>query len=413
MAKRRVVVTGMGAITPLGNSVKDTWSATLEGKSGISLIEDFDTSNFATKFAGSIKGFNPEDFNITHKDAKKMDTFIQYGLAAALEALNNSGLEVTETNADRIGVCIGSGIGGLPLVEKNCLILDKLGPRRISPFFIPGAIINMIGGYLSINFGIKGPNIAMVTACTTGTHSIGNAARLIQYGDADVMLAGGSEKASSPLGIGGFIAARALSKRNDAPEKASRPWDKGRDGFVLSDGAAVVVLEEYEHAVNRNANILAEVIGYGMSADAYHITAPSEGGIGAATCMKNAIKDAGINASEIDYINAHATSTEVGDVGEVLAIKAAMGDLAYKIPVSSTKSMMGHLLGAAGAIEAIISVLTLRDQVIPPTINLDEPGEGCDLDFVPNTPRESNVKIVLSNSFGFGGTNGCLIFRTI
>jgi 3-oxoacyl-[acyl-carrier-protein] synthase II len=348
---------------------------------------------------------------ISKKDAKKMDTFIHYGIAAAVEALKDSGLEITEENAERVGVSIGSGIGGLPGIEAGYDNYLNGGPRKISPFFVPSNIINMISGNLSIMYGMKGPNTAIVTACSTGTHSISAAGRMIQYGEADVMVAGGAEMATSKTGLGGFAAARALSTRNDDPVAASRPWDKDRDGFVLGDGAGVVVLEEYEHAVKRGATIYAELAGSGMSSDAYHMTMPSQGGEGAARCMKNALKDAGMNPEDIDYINAHGTSTPAGDVAETMAIKAAMGDAAYKVAVSSTKSMIGHLLGAAGGVEAVFSILAIRDQVAPPTINLDNPDEGCDLDYVPHTARQMPINVAMSNSFGFGGTNGTVIFK--
>ena len=413
MSKRRVVITGLGMLTPVGNTVNESWKAIQTGQSGISNIEHFDTEKFAVKFAGLIKNFNVEDY-MPRKDARKMDAFIQYGVAAAEQAFTDSGLVVTDENAERIGVAIGSGIGGITTIENNVHNLDKSGPRKISPFFVPATIINMISGHVSINKGLKGPNIAVTTACTTGTHSIGLAARMIQYGDADVMLAGGAEKASSQLGMGGFAASRALSTRNDSPETASRPWDESRDGFVLGDGAGVLVLEEYEHAKARGATIYAEFCGFGMSGDAYHMTAPPESGAGAALSMKNAIKDAKINATDIQYINAHGTSTPTGDIAETQAVKSIWGDAAKDVMMSSTKSMTGHLLGAAGAIEAIFSVLALRDQVAPPTINLVNPSEGCDLDYVTDgKARPAHLEYVLSNSFGFGGTNGTLIFKRI
>lgn len=412
MAKRRVVVTGMGCISPLGNSVKETWDGILAGKSGVNLIEGFDTEKFTTKFAAQVKNFNPADY-MNPKDTKKMDGFIQYGYAAAVEAINDSGIEVTEDNARRIGVAIGSGIGGLDTIEKNYAALLKAGPRRISPFFVPAAIINMISGNLSIEYGFKGPNIAITTACTTGTHNIGYAARTIAYGDADAMVAGGAEMASGQLGMGGFGAARALSTRNDDPTGASRPWDKDRDGFVLGDGAGVLVLEDYESAKARGANIYAEVTGFGMSGDAYHMTSPPEDGSGAAASMQNALDDAGLNAVDVNYINAHGTSTPAGDVAESRAAKAIYGADADKIVVSSTKSMIGHLLGAAGAVEAIFSILAIRDQVAPPTINLENPDSECDLDYVPHTAREMKIDHTLSNSFGFGGTNGSLVFSKV
>jgi 3-oxoacyl-[acyl-carrier-protein] synthase II len=410
MTKRRVVITGLGMVSPVGLNVSDSWNNVLAGKSGIAPLTHFDVSEYSVRFGGSVRDFDITDY-ISAKDAKKMDLFIHYGIAAGIQAIRDSGLEVTEENAERIGVAIGSGIGGLTGIEKGHNSILKVGPRRISPFFVPSNIINMISGNLSIIYGMKGPNYAITTACATATHSIGDASRLIEYGDADVMVAGGAEMATSVTGLGGFAAARALSTRNDDPEAASRPWDKDRDGFVLSDGAGVVVLEEYEFAKARGANIYAEVIGFGMSGDAYHMTSPSKGGEGAARCMKLAIKNAGINADDVDYINAHGTSTPMGDVGEAQAVKTAFGDYAYKLAVSSTKSMTGHLLGAAGGIEAIFSALSLRDQVVPPTINLDNPDPDCDLDFVPGEARQMKIDIVMSNSFGFGGTNGTLIFR--
>jgi 3-oxoacyl-[acyl-carrier-protein] synthase II len=413
VSKRRVVVTGLGMLSPVGNTVEQSWLAVQAGKSGISNIEHFDTEKFSTKFAGLIKDFNVEDY-MQKKEARKMDLFIQYGVAAAEQAFQDSGLVVTDENAERIGVAIGSGIGGLGVIEANKDSLSQSGPRKISPFFVPASIINMISGHVSINKGLKGPNIAVTTACTTGTHSIGLGARMIQYGDADVMVVGGAEKASTELGIGGFGAARALSTRNESPETASRPWDESRDGFVLGDGAGVLVLEEYEHAKARGAKIYAEFVGFGMSGDAYHMTAPPESGAGAALAMKNAIKDAGIKASDIQYINAHGTSTPTGDIAETQAVKSIWGDDAKSVMMSSTKSMTGHLLGAAGAIEAIFSVLAIKDQMAPPTINLVNPSEGCDLDYVAEgKARPSNIEYALSNSFGFGGTNGTLIFKRI
>ena len=413
MSKRRVVITGLGMITPVGNSVEQSWEAVKTGKSGISNIDSFDTEKFSTKFAGLIRDFNVEDY-MPRKEARKMDLFIQYGVAAADQAFQDSGIEVTPENEERIGVAIGSGIGGLGLIEQNKTSFDKSGPRKISPFFVPSTIINMISGHVSINKGLKGPNIAVTTACTTGTHSIGLGARMIQYGDADVMIVGGAEKASTELGMGGFGAARALSTRNDSPETASRPWDKDRDGFVLGDGAGVLVLEEYEHAKARGAKIYAEFVGFGMSGDAYHMTSPPENGAGAALAMKNAIKDAKIQATDIAYINAHGTSTPAGDIAETQAVKSIWGEAANNVMMSSTKSMTGHLLGAAGAIEAIFSVLALKDQVAPPTINLENPSEGCDLDYVTDgKARPADIEFALSNSFGFGGTNGSLIFKRI
>nr|WP_275690364.1 beta-ketoacyl-ACP synthase II [Photobacterium alginatilyticum] len=412
VSKRRVVVTGMGMLSPVGNSVESSWKALLAGTSGISNIEHFDASAFATRFAGMVKDFNCEEY-MTKKDARKMDLFIQYGIAAGVQALKDSGIEVTEENAPRIGVAIGSGIGGLGLIEANHLSLMEKGPRKISPFFVPSTIVNMIAGHMSIMHGLRGPNIAISTACTTGLHNIGHAARMIAYGDADAMLAGGAEKASTPLGMGGFAAAKALSTRNDDPQAASRPWDKDRDGFVLGDGAGMMVLEEYEHAKARGAKIYAELVGFGMSGDAYHMTSPSADGSGGALAMEAAIRDAGINAEEIGYVNAHGTSTPAGDVAETLGIKRAMGAAADKVLVSSTKSMTGHLLGAAGSVESIITAMTLVDQVVPPTINLDNPDEGCDLDYVPGEARQVNLEYALCNSFGFGGTNGSLLFKKI
>ncbi len=412
MSKRRVVITGVGMLCPVGNNVATSWENILAGKSGISTITHFDASNFPTQFAGTIKDFDPSGV-IPGKDIKKMDLFIQLGIVAGKEALDDSGLEVTESNAHRIGVAIGSGIGGLGTIERNHDAFLAGGARKISPFLIPGAIINMISGNLSIMYGLKGPNIALVTACATATHSIGDASRIIEYGDADVMVAGGAENASTPLGIGGFCAARALSTRNDSPETASRPWDKDRDGFVLSDGAGVVVLEEYEHAKKRGAKIYAEVIGYGMSGDAYHMTSPSEGGEGAMRCMQQALKNSHINPDQVQYINAHGTSTPAGDVAEIHAVKAAFGAHAGKVAMSSTKSMTGHLLGAAGGIEAIFTALAIRDQVAPPTINIFNPDPACDLDLVPGTARAMKIDVAISNSFGFGGTNGSIVLRKL
>lgn len=413
MSKRRVVVTGLGMLSPVGNTVESTWNALLAGQSGISLIDHFDTTAYATKFAGLVKNFNSEDF-ISRKDARKMDAFIQYGIAAGMQAMQDAGLDITEANASRIGAAIGSGIGGLGLIEENHSSLVNGGPRKISPFFVPSTIVNMIAGHLTIMYGMRGPSISIATACTSGVHNIGHAARIIAYNDADVMLAGGAEKASTPLGVGGFGAARALSTRNDNPQAASRPWDKDRDGFVLGDGAGMMVLEEYEHAKKRGAKIYAEVVGFGMSSDAYHMTSPPENGAGAALAMENALLDAGVTPSQIGYINAHGTSTPAGDQAEAQAVKSVFGADAQRVLVSSTKSMTGHLLGAAGAIESIFTVLALRDQAVPPTINLDNPDEGCDLDFVPHQARQvSNMEFTLCNSFGFGGTNGSLIFRRV
>lgn len=414
MSKRRVVVTGLGIVSPVGSKLEAAWDNIKAGRSGINRISAdlFDTSAFSVQIAGNVKGFEPTEY-IKAKDLKKMDTFIHYGIGAGIDAFKDSGLEVTEANAERIGVLVGSGIGGLETIERNYEAFLNGGPRKVSPFFVPSSIINMVAGNLSIMLGLKGPNMSIVSACASATHSIGDAARMIAYGDVDAMLAGGAEMGSTPLGIGGFAAARALSTRNDAPELASRPWDKDRDGFVLGDGAGILMLEEYEHAKARGARIYCELIGYGMSSDAYHMTSPSESGEGAARCMRNALRDAGINPEQVDYINAHGTSTPAGDKAETQAVKAAMGDHAYKVAVSSTKSMTGHLLGAAGGVEAVFSVLALRDQVLPPTINLDTPDPDCDLDYVPNVARETKVTIAMSNSFGFGGTNGTLIFKCI
>ena len=411
MSKRRVVITGLGAVSPVGNNVSDSWESVLDGSSGIAPLNAFDTSGFATRFGGAIKDLDITKY-IPAKDAKRMDGFIHYGIAAGCQAIWDSGLEIDESNAERIGVAVGAGIGGITGIERAYGIYSESGPRKISPFFVPGNIINMVSGNLSIRFGLKGPNFAIVTACTTGTHNIGDAARMIQYGDADVMVAGGAEMTTtSPTALGGFASARALSRRNDDPQGASRPWDKERDGFVLSDGAGVLLLEELEHARKRGARIHAELVGYGMSADAYHMTQPSENGDGAARCMKNALKDGRLDPEQIDYINAHGTSTPAGDIAETNAVKAVMGNKAYGVAVSSTKSMTGHMLGAAGGIEAVFSVLSIRDQVAPPTINLETPDPACDLDYVPNTARERKIDVAMSNSFGFGGTNGTLIFK--
>jgi 3-oxoacyl-[acyl-carrier-protein] synthase II len=400
----------MGMLSPLGNDVPSSWQGILAGRSGIGLIEHMDLSAYSTRFGGSVKNFDVEQY-LPAKEARKLDLFIQYGLAASFQAVRDSGLEITDADRERVGVAMGSGIGGLTNIENSCKALIEQGPRRISPFFVPGSIINMVSGFLSIHLGLQGPNYAIATACTTGTHCIGMAARNIAYGEADVMVAGGSEMAASGLGIGGFAAARALSTRNDDPASASRPWDKDRDGFVLSDGAGALVLEELEHAKARGAKIYAELIGFGMSADAFHMTSPPDDGAGAARCIRNAILDARIDAKQVDYINAHGTSTPAGDKAEAAAIRTVFGDHAYELSVSSTKSMVGHLLGAAGAVEAIFSVLAIRDQVAPPTINLDEPGEGCDLDFVPHEAKPRTINVAVSNSFGFGGTNGSLVFR--
>ncbi|OCG56060.1 beta-ketoacyl-ACP synthase II [Gilliamella sp. Fer4-1] len=414
MSKRRVVVTGMGMISPVGNTVESTWQALLAGQSGVELIEHFDTAPFATRFAAMVKNFNGEDYNISRKDARKMDFFIQYGIAAGMQAMQDAGIEITGENAERIGCAIGSGIGGLGLIEENHSALVNGGPRKISPFFVPSTIVNMIAGHLSIIYGLKGPSITIATACSSGVHNIGHAARMIAYGDADAMLAGGGEKASTPLGIGGFGAARALSTNNDNPKAASRPWDKDRDGFVLGDGAGIMFLEEYEHAKKRGAKIYAEVVGFGMSGDAYHMTSPPVDGSGAALAMKCALRDAGINPEQVGYINAHGTSTPAGDKAETQAVKSIFKANANKVMVSSTKSMIGHLLGAAGAVESIFTVLALSDQAVPPTINLDNPDDGCDLDYVPHTARQvKNLEYALCNSFGFGGTNGSVLFKKI
>ncbi|MDD9889907.1 MAG: beta-ketoacyl-ACP synthase II [Gammaproteobacteria bacterium] len=409
MSNRRVVVTGLGLITPLGNDVNTSWEALKNGESGIRPLEHFDVGAFSTQFGGAINNFDCSEY-MEPKEARRMDIFMQYGIAAGVQAVDDAGLDISAINTERAGVAIGSGIGGIKTIEETSLQIRDSGPRKVSPFFVPGSIINMIAGNLSIRFGLRGPNIAVTTACTTGTHNIGIAANMITNNQADVMLVGGAEMSTSPVGLGGFCAARALSTRNEDPQRASRPWDKDRDGFVLSDGAGIMVLEELEHARKRGATIYAEVAGFGMSGDAYHMTSPSEGGTGAALCMRNALLSAEMDPEQIDYVNAHGTSTPAGDIAETLAIKSVFGDHAKQLAVSSSKSMIGHLLGASGAAEAIISVLTLKDQVITPTINLDNPGEGCDLDYVPHTAREQAVNSVLTNSFGFGGTNGSLIF---
>lgn len=412
MSKRRVVITGMGIVSPVGNSVEESWSNILAGKSGINSLTNLETEGQSVTFGGSVKNFEITDY-LSSKDAKKMDTFIHYGMAASIQAIEDSGIEVTEENAERIGVAIGAGIGGLGTIEKTADLFREKGAKRISPFFVPSSIINMISGNLSIKYGMKGPNFAIVTACTTGTHNIGDASRLIEYGDADVMVAGGAEMSTTNCGLGGFAAARALSTRNDDPSTASRPWDKDRDGFVLGDGAGVVVLEEYEHAKARGAKIYAEVSGYGMSGDAYHMTLPSKGGEGAARCMKNAMRNAGVNADQIDYINAHGTSTPAGDQAETDAAKLALGDHAYNIVMSSTKSMTGHLLGAAGGIEAIFTALAIKDQIAPPTINIINQDPDCDLDYAANEAREMKMDYAISNSFGFGGTNGTILLSKV
>jgi 3-oxoacyl-[acyl-carrier-protein] synthase II len=414
-SSRRVVVTGLGIVCPLGNDIPTSWDNILQSKSGIRLIDFFDTTDFSTKFAGTIQNFKPENY-IAAKEVKKCDPFIQYGIAAGVQAIVDAGLDLNShnINLERFGVMVGSGIGGIGSIENTSSILAKEGSRRVSPFFIPASLVNMISGHLSIMYGLKGPNLAVVTACATSTHAIGLSARMIKYGDADLMLTGGAEKACTPLGISGFNALRALSTRNDDPAGASKPWDKDRDGFVLGDGAGVLVLEEYEHAKKRGAKIYAELIGFGMSGDAYHITKPAPGAVGAKSAMRLALEDAKITGQDIGYINAHATSTPVGDVEESLAIQGLFGDYAKNIPISSTKSMTGHLLGAAGAVEAIFSILALRDQVIPATINLVNPDVSCNLDYVPGSSRQvKNLHISMSNSFGFGGTNGTLIFKNI
>jgi 3-oxoacyl-[acyl-carrier-protein] synthase II len=409
MSKRRVVVTGLGLISPVGNTVAEAWDNVRNGVSGIASIDTFDVSAFTTRFAGTIKNFDISKY-LEPKEARKCDPFMHYGIAACVEAIKDAGFEIQESEAHRFGIAMGSGIGGVSTIEANHSKWLEGGPRKISPFFVPASIINMISGHVSIKYGLTGPNLAVVTACTTSTHCIGLAARLIQHGDADVMLAGGAEYATTPLGLGGFCAARALSTRNDEPARASRPWDRDRDGFVLSDGAGCIALEEYEHAKARGARIYAEFVGFGMSADAYHITAPSEDGQGAYRCMVNALADAGLNADEIGYINAHGTSTPLGDVAETVAIKRAFGDAASKVAVSSTKSTTGHMIGAAGGAEAIFTVLALQQQVIPPTINLENQDPQCDLDYTPNAARDTKLHAALSNSFGFGGTNGTVIF---
>ena len=412
MSKRRVVVTGLGIISPVGNDVPTAWKNILAGASGIGPVTHFDASTFPTQIAGEVRDFDPAQF-VAPKDVKKMDPFIHYGIAASLEALKDAGMHAHEHDEERIGCAVGAGIGGIYTIEKTSIAYEHGGQRKISPFFVPSSIINMASGNLSIMLGLKGPNIACVTACTTATHNLGLAMRMIQYGDADVMVAGGAEYATTGVAMGGFCSARAMSTRNDEPHKASRPWDRDRDGFVLADGAGVLVLEEYEHAKKRGARIYCELAGFGMSADAFHITSPSENGEGAARCMTAAMKDAGLNVGDVQYVNAHGTSTPAGDLAETQALKSCFGDAAKKLMVSSTKSMTGHLLGAAGGVEAIFSVLAIRDGVVPPTINLDNPGEGCDLDYVPHTARQVKLDTVLSNSFGFGGTNGTLAFKRI
>jgi 3-oxoacyl-[acyl-carrier-protein] synthase II len=410
VSKRRVVVTGLGIISPVGSTVKSAWDAIVRGQSGIGPITKFDVSAFPVRFGGSVRDFDITQY-MTSKDARRMDEFMHYGVAAGIQAVTDSGIDFSKLDTERCGAVCGAGIGGLGTIEQEYDNFLKGGPRKISPFFVPASIVNMIAGHLSIKYGLKGPNLGIVTACTTSTHAIGLAMRTIQYGDADMIIAGGGEMATTPCGLGSFGQAKALSTRNDAPTEASRPWDADRDGFSLSDGGGAVTLEELEHARRRGANIYAELVGFGMSGDAHHITAPPEDGEGARLAMSNALKDASMNPSEVDYINAHATSTPLGDRAETFAMKRAFGDHARKVAVSSTKSMTGHLLGAAGGVEAIFSILAMRDGVIPPTINLDNPGEGCDLDFVPHVAREAKLDVVLSNSFGFGGTNGTLVFR--
>ncbi len=411
MSKRRVVITGLGILSPLGNDLASSWDGIVNGRSGIGPITHFDASAFPTRISGEVKGFDPSQW-IAPKDIKKMDPFVHYGVAASLMAIQDAGLDIA-ADAENIGVAIGAGIGGLKGIEETTLKYAEGGPRKVSPFYVPSTIINMIAGQVSIMTGAKGPNIAAVTACTTATHNIGLAMRMIQYGEAEAMIAGGAEYATTPTSVGGFCAMKALSTRNDEPEKASRPWDEGRDGFVMGDGAGILVIEEYERARARGARIYAELAGFGMSGDAYHMTAPSENGEGGARCMRNAIRDAGIDVSEIGYINAHGTSTPAGDLAETMGIKSVLGEHAYTTMVSSTKSMTGHLLGAAGGVEAVFSAMALHTGVIPPTINLDNPSEGCDLDYVPNVAREKRVDIAMSNSFGFGGTNGTLVFRRV
>ena len=412
MSRRRVVVTGLGIVSPVGTGVPEAWKSILAGQSGITRITRFDPSPFSSQIAGEVKGFDPAQY-LSAKEARRFDTFIHYGLAGAIEAIKDSALDFEREQREQIGVCIGSGIGGLPMIEETHQAMLASGPRKVSPFFIPGSIINLISGQLSIMYGLKGPNLAVVTACTTANHSIGEAGRLIEYGDADVMIAGGSEACVSPLGVAGFCAARALSGRNEDPATASRPWDRDRDGFVLGEGAGILVLEEHEHARKRGARIYCELVGYGMSADAHHITAPCEDGEGAVRCMANALRNAGVNRNQVDYVNAHGTSTPLGDVAETVAVKSCFGDHAKKLAVSSTKSMTGHLLGAAGGIEAVFTALAIRDQAAPPTINIFNQDPQCDLDYVPNTARRMKIDIAISNSFGFGGTNGSLVFKKI
>jgi 3-oxoacyl-[acyl-carrier-protein] synthase II len=417
MNSRRIVVTGLGMISPLGNTVEDSWQSLIAGKSGVGIIDSFDTEGFATKIAGQVKNFDVTQYDLTTKDARKVDVFIQYALAASYQAMKDANLDnnkaTNDIDASRIGVAVGSGIGGISTIEKTCLEIEKKGPRRVSPFFIPATVVNMAAGNIAIKYGLKGPNFAIATACTTGTHNIGYGARTIAYGDADIMIVGGAEMATCPAGVGGFAAARAMSTRNEEPEKASRPWDKDRDGFVLGDGAGILVLEEYEHAKKRGATIYAELAGFGMSDDAHHITSPPEDGSGAQAAMQNALNDANMQADQVQYINAHGTSTLAGDIAETSAVRGLFGENAHKVAVSSSKSMTGHLLGAAGAVEAIFTIKAITDSIAPPTINLDQPGEGCDLDYVPNVARKMNIDAAISNSFGFGGTNGSLLFKKV
>ncbi len=412
MSHRRVVVTGMGIVSPIGNTLAAAWDSIQAGRCGIGPITHFDASAYATRIAGEVRDFDPKSF-LPAKDVKKMDTFIHYGLAASFQAMDDAGLEVTEENAERIGAIIGAGIGGVRGIEETAIALHEGGPRKVSPFYVPSTIINMLPGQLTIMKGLKGPNFSAVSACATSNHSIGMAMRMIQYGDADVMVAGGAEHGATPTSVAGFCAMKAMSTRNDEPQRASRPWDRDRDGFVLGDGAGILILEEYEHAKARGARIYCELAGFGASSDAYHMTAPSENGDGPARCMRMALKDAGVNADQVGYLNAHGTSTPLGDLAETLAVKRALGDHAYETMVSSTKSMTGHLLGAAGGVEAIFTVMALHTGVIPPTINLDQPGEGCDLDYVPNVARRAEIDVAVSNGFGFGGTNGTLVFRNL
>lgn len=417
MNSRRIVVTGLGMISPLGNTVEDSWQSLVAGKSGIGKIESFDSEAFATQISGQVKNFDITQYDLTTKDARKLDIFIQYALAASYQAMKDAKLDTNKESKAidpaRIGVAVGSGIGGISTIEQTCLDIDKKGPRRVSPFFIPATVVNMAAGNIAIKYGLQGPNFAIATACTTGTHNIGYGARTIAYGDADIMIVGGAEMATCPAGVGGFAAARAMSTRNDEPERASRPWDKDRDGFVLGDGAGILVLEEYEHAKKRGATIYAELAGFGMSDDAHHITSPPENGSGAQAAMQNALNDAGMKAEQVQYINAHGTSTDAGDIAETSAVRGLFGEHAANVAVSSSKSMTGHLLGAAGAVEAIFTIKAITDSIAPPTINLDEPGEGCDLDYVPNVARKMNIDAAISNSFGFGGTNGSLLFKKV